>query len=205
MQIVAENLGKRFNREWIFRKLNLNFQKNKSYAITGPNGSGKSTLLQVLTGIMPLTEGKLSYLQDQKTIHPDDYYKHITIASPYQEVIEELTLNELIEFHLSFKTFKSGISKEVFCEKLKLSASSEKEIRYFSSGMKQRVKLGLALYTDSPVLFLDEPTTNLDAQGTDWYLQEIRQHLQDRLVIICSNQKYEFDFCNEVVELGNRK
>ena len=205
MEIIAENLGKRFNREWIFRNLNISFQTDKSYAITGPNGSGKSTLLQTLTGIMPLTEGKLTYKAKENLIHQDDYFKYLTIAAPYQEVIEEFTLNELISFHLSFKSFKNGITKEMFFEKLRLSSSSAKEIRYYSSGMKQRVKLGLALYTNSPILFLDEPTTNLDTQGIDWYLQEVMQHLENRIVIICSNQVYEYDFCHEVIGLGNRK
>lgn len=202
MQITAENLGRKFNRDWIFRNLSLDFQTNKSYAITGPNGSGKSTLLQVMTGIIPLTEGQLIYRRDQTIIHPDDYYKYLNIATPYQEVIEEFSLKELLDFHLRFKQFKEGITRESFYDRLKLSGSVHKEIRFFSSGMKQRVKLGLALYSVAPVVFLDEPTTNLDAQGIDWYQQEVVQHLHDRIVIICSNQKYEYDFCNEIVHLS---
>jgi ABC-type multidrug transport system ATPase subunit len=199
MEIKIENLGKRFNREWIFRNLNLSFQINKSYAITGPNGSGKSTLLQILTGMMPFSEGKLSFLNQQE-IDPDNYYKFLSIAAPYQELIEEFTLEELVDFHLKFKEFKS-ISKDEFYERLLLVHSIHKEIRFFSSGMKQRVKLGLAMYTDSPILFLDEPTSNLDSQGTEWYLNEIQNNLSDRIVIICSNQTYEYSFCNEVINL----
>src|SRR6478736_1326613 len=100
MKIIAENIGKRFTREWIFRNLNLSFETNKSYAITGANGSGKSTLLQLLTGSMPLTEGKLIYLNQETEIHPDNYFKHLSIATPYQELIEEFTLAELLAFHL---------------------------------------------------------------------------------------------------------
>jgi len=203
MEIRIENLGKRFNREWIFRNLNLNFQINKSYAITGPNGSGKSTLLQILTGMMPFSEGKLSYLNKQE-IHPDNYYKYISIAAPYEELIEEFTLEEVVNFHLKFKEFKE-IGKDEFYEKLLLTHSIHKEIRFFSSGMKQRVKLGLAMYTNAPVLFLDEPTSNLDAQGTEWYQNEIQKNLSDRIVIICSNQAYEYTFCNEVIDLRGQK
>lgn len=202
MQIVAEKLGKRFNLEWIFRNLDLNFQDNISYAITGSNGSGKSTLLQILLGIMPYSEGKIIYSNKDKSIIPaEDIYKHISIAAPYQELIEELTLSEHIDFHLKFKKFKSGISKETFIETLNLKKSSHKEIRFFSSGMKQRVKLGLAIYTDSPILLLDEPTTNLDNQGADWYREEIQKSIKNRLVIICSNQRQEYDFCDEVIPI----
>jgi ABC-type multidrug transport system ATPase subunit len=202
VQIIANNLGKRFNRDWIFKNLDLNFKSNNTYAITGPNGSGKSTLLQVLSSIMPYSEGKITYSSDEKTIIPeDDIYKSLSIAAPYQELIEEFTLSEQIDFHLNFKKFKEGISKELFIEILQLKKSAQKELRYFSSGMKQRVKLGLALYTDTPILFLDEPTTNLDAQGISWYQQGIKENLINRLVIVCSNQKHEYEFCGEVFDL----
>jgi ABC-type multidrug transport system ATPase subunit len=201
MQIVAENLGKRFNLEWIFRDLGLNFQANKSYAITGANGSGKSTLLQVISGIMPFSEGKLIYSKGKLNIPPDEIYKYLSIAAPYQELIEEFTLSEQIDFHLKFKNFRKEISKEQFIEILQLQKSISKEIRFFSSGMKQRVKLGLAMYSDTSILLLDEPTTNLDSQGTDWYLKAIKENIQDRLVIICSNQRHEYDFCDEVIEM----
>ena len=202
MQIIADNLGRRFNREWIFRNLNLKLFSNRTYAVTGPNGSGKSTLLQVLSGMMPCSEGKVSYsLTGKMLIHPDDIYKSISIATPYQELIEEFTLEEQVDFHLKFKKFKEGISKEIFFEKLGLKDSVKKEIRFFSSGMKQRVKLGLALYSNSSILLLDEPTTNLDAQGTDWYLKEIKANISERLAVICSNQRHEYDFCEELIEL----
>ena len=200
MLIRVENLGKRFNREWIFRNLNINFETGKSYAVTGSNGSGKSTLLQVLSGIMPASEGSLTYLKGKMTIPSDDFYKYLSIATPYQELIEEFTLEEMVNFHLKFRKFNS-ITPTEFYEKVLLNTSIKKEIRYFSSGMKQRVKLGLAMYSDSPVLLLDEPTSNLDNQGTEWYLNEIQNHLQDRIVIICSNQKYEYDFCEEEIKM----
>jgi ABC-type multidrug transport system ATPase subunit len=199
--IHAEKLGKRFNREWVFRNLNLSFHSGKSYAVTGPNGSGKSTLLQILSGIIPLSEGNLSYQENSNIISGDDFYKYISIAAPYQELIEEFTLMEMINFHLKFRTFKSRMNAEEFVKKVFMASSQNKEIRNFSSGMKQRLKLGMALFTDSPVLLLDEPTSNLDSHGINWYLSEINNQLQDRLVIICSNQKYEYDFCDEVVRL----
>lgn len=202
MLIRAEKLGKRFNREWIFRNLDMTFDTGKSYAITGPNGSGKSTLLQVLSGIMPHSEGQLQYLKGKMMVLPEDYYKYLSMATPYMELIEEFTLEEMVNFHLKFKKFRNEITASEFYSKTLLHSSIKKEIRYFSSGMKQRVKLGLAMYSDSDILLLDEPTTNLDNQGTDWYLSEIKNHLKDRIVIVCSNQRYEYDFCDEIMEMS---
>lgn len=201
MQIILDKVGKRYNREWIFRNLSLSFIKGHSYAITGPNGSGKSTLLQVISGVIPASEGRIEYKND-KNILPEDLYKHITLATPYLELIEEFTLSELLDFHLKFKTFRNSISKQEFIERLKFEKSQNKEVRFFSSGMKQRLKIGLALYSDSSVLLLDEPTSNLDHANIDWYKDEVVQHLNNRIVIICSNQPYEYEFCEEVIDLG---
>ncbi len=201
MEIKTENLGKRFNRFWIFRKFSFTFRSNFSYAITGPNGSGKSTLLHTLAGIQPSSEGSLHYSINIKPISIEEIYNYLSIAAPYQELIEEFTLNELLDFHFKFKKLKEGVSRNDLIELLRLSDSKNKEIRHFSSGMKMRLKLGLAFYSDTPILLLDEPTSNLDARGIDWYLQEIKNNLANRLVIICSNQPHEYSFCNETISM----
>jgi ABC-type multidrug transport system ATPase subunit len=205
MRIQAENLGKRFNREWIFRGLQLDFHKSKAYAITGPNGSGKSTLLQIISGIMPSSEGTISYSNKNTVVDPEHLYREISIAAPYQELIEEYTLSEQIDFHLKFQEFRQGCSKEQLISTLNLEKSTDKEIRFFSSGMKTRLKLGLAFFSDTSLLLLDEPTSNLDSKGIDWYQEEIRKNIADRLVIICSNQRYEYDLCEETLDISNYK
>lgn len=204
MHLSAIKLGKRYNLEWIFRNLDLTFESGRSYAITGANGSGKSTLLQVLSGFLPASEGTVTYSHEGNEITPDIIYRSIGIAAPYQELIEEFTLREQVGFHLKFKKFKEHLSGDNFIKKLQLERSQDKEIRFFSSGMKQRLKLGLAIFSDTPLLLLDEPTTNLDEQGIDWYHNTISQYKKDRLVIVCSNQRYEYDFCDAVVSMGNK-
>jgi ABC-type multidrug transport system ATPase subunit len=201
MEIIAENIGKKFNKEWIFRNLSLTLNNNQSLAITGPNGAGKSTLLQVLAGAIPSSEGKINYLKGKRFLSPDYFYTQIAYASPYLELIEEMNIRELSDFHKGFKSFSNNISTEEFLAKIMLEHASEKEIRFLSSGMKQRVKLGLALFSDTPILMLDEPTTNLDSKGTDWYLEEITKQLNKRIIIVSSNQHYEYSFCEKTIKI----
>ena len=196
MEIIAENIGKKFNREWIFRNLSFTLQNKQSLAITGPNGSGKSTLLQILSGYTPASEGTFRYQKGKMIVQEDELYKHVSYAAPYLELVEEMTLTEMISFHRSFKPFADSISTEQFIRNIRMENAAEKEIRFFSSGMKQRVKLALALYTDTPVLILDEPTSNLDNTGIEWYLEEIKKQLGKKIVLIGSNQRYEYDFCD---------
>jgi ABC-2 type transport system ATP-binding protein len=206
LQIILQNLGKRFNREWIFRNLHTTLQTGQSYVFVGPNGSGKSTLLQVLMGAIPHTEGTIQYTKDASEIlQIDDWFRQMVLAAPYLELIEEFTLNELLAFHQQFKPFKKSITALEIAQKLGLESSQHKLIKYFSSGMKQRLKLGLAFYSDVPVVLLDEPTSNLDARWSAWYRAEVQQLQAEQLLIICSNVPAEYDFCSNVIDLIHYK
>lgn len=200
--ICTENLGKKFNYEWIFRNLSFRFEFGESYAIVGNNGSGKSTLLQVLAGALPASEGKIWYEKENTKINAEDFYKYLSWASPYLELIEEMTLSEHIDFHFNMKPRHSWLhSTRELIEILRLEHSKHKFIKNFSSGMKQRLKLGLAFYTDTPLLMLDEPTSNLDAQNINWYQDEISKQLGKRLIIVASNQHEEYKFCKHLIRL----
>ena len=203
MDIILNNLGKRFQYNWIFRNLSLHIPQNNSLAIIGNNGSGKSTLLKCISGILPYNEGDIIYKDNKSIIQPAEVYKQITSAAPYLELIEELTLDELFDFHQNFKSI--SISLEEFKNLTLLQSTKNKLIRDFSSGMKQRIKLGLAIYSNSNCLLLDEPTSNLDTQGIDWYLQAINGVLNTKTIIISSNMNYEYDFCNKEINLFDFK
>ncbi len=204
-KISLQNIGRRFNREWIFREVNYNFQSNKAYAILGPNGSGKSTLLQVLTSSLAPSAGTLSYSLNNTTLEIESVYQYLSLAAPYLELIEEFTLDEMIDFHFQFKKYCNGLNKDGIVELLNLQTSRKKPLKYFSSGMKQRTKLALAFCSDTPMLMLDEPTSNLDTQGVDWYLNLVTKFAANRLTIICSNQPHEYEFCKELLNMSDYK
>jgi len=192
MRITAKNLSKRFNREWIFKDLNYQFSSPGTYAITGPNGSGKSTLLQVLWGQMVPSAGSIIYEANDKEITQPDFFKHVTIATPYMDLIDEFTLVEMVKFHFSFKEILNNKSIDEVIDLLELNHARDKAISNFSSGMRQRLKLGLAFYSKCSALFLDEPTTNLDKKSTEWYSKQLAQIPGDTLIFIASNQEHEY-------------
>src|SRR5665213_273325 len=170
MKINLTKLGKRFNRDWIFRNLNFQFEEGKHYAITGPNGSGKSTLLQIISGSAIFNEGSINYSEKQKSFDSAKIFQKISFSAPYIEVVEE-------NIYLS-----------------SLETSTHKQIRYYSSGMKQRVKLAQAIFSNTPVVLLDEPLTNLDEAGILLYHELIEKYCNNRLLIISSNDKKEYSF-----------
>src|SRR6478609_7848453 len=201
MKISLTDAGKRFNRDWIFRHLTYEFSAGQSYAIVGPNGSGKSTLLQVLSGSMQVNEGKIQFSINNAACSIEKVYTHVSICAPYLEVVEEMTLIEFLDFHSGFKPFLSSITSEKIIAILGLENAVNKQIRNYSSGMKQRVKLAQSIFSDVPVVLLDEPCTNLDTSGFELYYQWINTYCSNRLVIISSNDKNEYSFCAEEINM----
>ena len=206
MQITLEKISKKFNYEWIFKNVDYTFHSGQAYVLLGSNGSGKSTLMQIIGGNLLATSGSIKHIQETRVIPDDLLYRQVSISAPYLEVIEEFTLPEILEFHRKFKPFRNNLTDSQLIEITGLTKVRNKQIRYFSSGMKQRVKLTLAIMSDTAVVLLDEPSSNLDKQGVEWYQQLVENNLADRIFIVCSNsQGHEYSFCTHQLQIGDYK
>lgn len=211
MTISLSDVSKRFNRDWIFRKVSYSFTSDQTYAITGPNGSGKSTLLQIIGGAIATSEGEIRYeVRNQapstrNNISPDEAYKYISIVAPYLELIEEMTATEFLTFHNKFKPLLPDCSIKKILSVIGLEKAAEKQIRYYSSGMKQRIKLAQGIFSNTPVMLMDEPCTNLDVEGIQLYHNLITDYCRNRLVIVSSNDIQEYGFCTEIISILDYK
>jgi ABC-2 type transport system ATP-binding protein len=205
MKIELKGVGKRFRQEWVLRELSGSFEQPGRYAVTGPNGSGKSTLLRLLSGHLTPSKGQVSFFENEQKLNPEQVYAHISYAAPYIELIEEFTLAEALDFHRKFRPFLPGLGTKEIIARLGFQKSATKEIRHFSSGMKQRLKLLLAICSASSVLLLDEPGTNLDRQGMDWYHGLIADFAGDRLLIVASNVPEDYAFCKAYLDVREWK
>ncbi|MCK5857432.1 MAG: ABC transporter ATP-binding protein [Bacteroidales bacterium] len=203
-RIVLENIAKKYAREWIFREVNYEFMSSQAYVILGSNGSGKSTLLQIVSSFLTPSKGSIKYYADEQEIAIEQMYKHFSIATPYLELPEEFSLIEVLDFHRKLKPFYNDYSNEHITDLMGLSHAKNKLISNYSSGMKQRVKLGLAILSKSDLLLIDEPSSNLDSQSIQWYQDLIQKYRKDRIIVICSNHiKAEYEFCeHEIVMEG---
>jgi ABC-type multidrug transport system ATPase subunit len=204
--------GKKFNRDWIFRNFTYTFQSGKKYAITGPNGSGKSTLLQVLASSTNVSEGKIHVTTQSSSIantnsitkiESENVFALVSMAAPYLELVEEMTVTEFLQFHAVFKPLVLSVSEIISVIGLEKAAS--KQIRYYSSGMKQRVKLAQSIFSNTPILLLDEPCTNLDTTGYELYHQLIQKYCLNKMIVISSNDENEIAFCTERINMNDLK
>ena len=201
MQISLEQACKRFNKEWIFKNLNFQFEAGKHYALVGNNGSGKSTLLQIIAGYSGLTKGSI----DWNPFDANTIYEQISFAAPYLELVEEFTATEQFEFQAQFKPIQKDMSTEKILALIGLKNAAHKQIRYYSSGMKQRLKLALAIFSECPILLLDEPCSNLDKEGYALYDTLIKEYAMHKLIIVGSNETAEYHFCKAQVNLMDYK
>jgi ABC-type multidrug transport system ATPase subunit len=206
MQIQISAAAKRFNKEWIFSNLDYSFATGHHYALIGNNGSGKSTLLQIIAGYIGLTKGQINWVdQNNKSIDNATIYQSISIAAPYLELVEELTALEQIAFHQQFKSIQPNLTPIQILEKIGLEKAADKQIRNFSSGMKQRLKLALAIFDQAPILLLDEPCSNLDKEGIQTYQTLIQNYALHKLIIVASNDTQEYHFCDQQLALTDFK
>lgn len=196
MEILATNLSKKFRQEFVIRDFSHQFKAGNSYAITGPNGSGKSTLLQLIAQFTLPNSGKI----EMTGIDPELVYSQITYAAPYVELIEEYTLTEHLAILVKNNYLPSSIDIDTLEEFIDLQPDRFKLIKNYSSGMRQKLKLGFALLSERPVLLLDEPTTNFDEQAKQWFFNRLNDQ-RHKLIIIASNELREIEFCSEKIAI----
>lgn len=206
MSLSLVNIAKKFQKDWIFRNVSYTFQIPGTYVIQGANGSGKSTLLKLISSFLSPSEGKQELKINEKKIELENWNEHITYAAPYFELINEMYLTEFLAFYTKFKPLQKDISITKFIEIAYLEDSSEKLIKNFSSGMKQRLRLALAWLSESSIILLDEPISNLDKKGIAWYKDLANTYSKNKLVIVCSNNiEDEYFFCKNTLHIEELK
>jgi len=204
-KIVCTNAGKRFVFEWVIRDFNFSFHRNKCYGIRGANGSGKSTLLKLLSGHSTPSKGTISFFKNETEINISGVYESITFCAPYIELIEEMTVSELLKFHHGLRPFSNHANMLEVLKDLPFKGLADKRIGELSSGMKQRIKLMLAILTDTSVILLDEPGSNLDQSGKKWFEDLLRIHMQDKIVIIASNEEDDLRLVESIISMEDYK
>lgn len=201
--IRLDDIGKKYYQRWIFKDINFDFAENRHLALVGKNGSGKSTLLRVISRQLTPSIGKVVYENEANEIPVNHSYRYLSWSGPHVQPYLDLNLEEHIRLHFSLKTPILKKPQEMVSI-LNLVAHKEKPLRYFSSGMLQRVKVGLALFTKSEVLMLDEPTSNMDVENAAFMLDLIKQHLGGRIFVLASNMEREYASFDQIIRLkGN--
>lgn len=197
MEITLENIGKRYDADWIFREINATFKPNNVYGLIGFNGSGKSTLLQIISGFVTPTEGTIDFRSTNEVL-VEDVYKSLSMAAPYMSLPTELTVEEAVLNHSNHKQLVASTHPKDLIDSIQLYNHRNKTLSKLSSGMRQRLALALAIHSNCLLLLLDEPCANLDSKWSEWFNRCLEEHKENKTVIISSNsQKVELENVTE--------
>ncbi len=201
MAIEARGLGHQFNQHWVFRNLAFSIPAGGSLAILGANGAGKSTLVKLIAGQLTHTEGTLAHTVAGKTIEAENLYRHLSWCAPYIEAYPALTVQESFALHFRFKACLLSGAAECL-DMLQLTAHARKPLHQLSSGLLQRVYLGLALFSQSALLLLDEPTSHMDEANAAFALALVTAHRAGRTLVLASNMEREYEHFHERLPLS---
>jgi ABC-type multidrug transport system ATPase subunit len=201
LEIHLENVGKRYLRRWIFRDLSYRIPASGRIGVTGYNGSGKSTLLKIVIGALAPSTGAVTFGIDGTAVDSEKVFRHLAFAAPYTDLIEEMNLMEFLGFHSRFRPLRPGLDSEDVVQLLGNQFRTNTHLKSYSSGMKQRVRLALAVCTEASAVVLDEPTSNLDEEGKEWYANLLQRLGPDTTVLIASNEARDMEFCHEFIHI----
>ena len=200
MHIALSKISKRYGYQWILRDLDLEILSGSVLGVNGLNGSGKSTLIKILSGFLSPSDGKITHTVDSKMIKISDVYKSVSWVAPYLSLTDNYTIEEMYNLQAKFKRMKTESFKE-FINIVDLAEHQNKYIKDFSSGMQQRLQLGLAILSDTPLLLLDEPTSYLDSNAVAWYHDLLQKHMNGRTVVIASNDAGDLQECTDNIDV----
>lgn len=201
LRLELSEVSKRFGRQWIVKQLTATYQSGNSYGISGRNGSGKSTLLRIIAGQLSPSRGRIRHLLDDRELKISEVYRQVSWIGPYSELIEELTVTEMLLFHFRMKPCLPGLTVADIVDRIGLTAAADRKLSECSSGMRQRVLLATGLYAAAPLLLLDEPTITLDAAAVTWFEGELDQYRGNKLCIIASNDPRDLRLCSHTLDL----
>ena len=201
----TDNIAKTFNNRKIFSEISFSLKEKDSIAITGRNGSGKSTLLKILAGVLTPTRGTTELKIDGKIIKSEDYFNQLGLVSPYLQLYDEFTGWENLDF---FRRVRNISVEDKYLDELlyrfNIWERRNDYVRTYSSGMKQRLKYAFALIHKPPILLLDEPTSNLDAEGISTVYDTMEEHKKNGILIVATNDSEDIKHCGQVIDLNNQ-
>jgi heme exporter protein A len=204
ISFTADKLAKKFNRRTIFSDISFLLHAKNSLAITGKNGSGKSTLVKILSGVLSPTRGSITLQIDGANVAPANHFSYFGLVSPYLQLYDEFTGLENLELFNKIRGL--SVAREhlqQLLQRVNLHERQDDLVRTYSSGMKQRLKYAFALFHKPPILFLDEPTSNLDAEGIETVRQIIKEQKSNGILIIATNDDDDVKLCDQRIDLNS--
>jgi len=206
--VISENLSKKYSGKTIFAGLNFRLNKGESAVITGRNGSGKSTLMKIISGLISPSTGKMKFIKNEEELEKDFIRTNMGFVSPYLNLYDELTALENLRLFSSLKSRSRNCDDEKLKSYLQLVGLYDRrndEIKAYSSGMKQKLKIAFSLLHEPALLMMDEPRSNLDRDGISIIENIAMKQKENGILIIATNDEDDLKLCDLKINIEDHK
>ncbi len=206
ISLTGAGLKKAFNRRTIFSDISFTLGVHQSLAITGKNGTGKSTLIKIIAGVLSPTAGKVAFRIGEREVASAGVFAIVGLVAPYLQLYDEFSGWENLDLFRRIRGLNIPDDRvEGLLDRVRLAPRQNDQVRTYSSGMKQRLKYAFALLHQPPVLLLDEPSSNLDADGIAIVHEIISEQKERGMVIIATNDRDDLRLCDTVISVQPRE
>jgi len=205
MKVEARGIRKVFNRRVIFRDVSFSLEEGKVLLVTGRNGSGKSTLVKIVSHVLSPTAGSVTFTDGGGPVK-GAVARHLGLVSPYLQLYDEFTASEHLDMAMTLRGLRPDpAGADALLERVGLFPRRNDPVRTYSSGMKQRLKYAFALLHRPAVLLLDEPMSNLDAEGIGMVRGVMDEQRAAGILVVATNDLTDLERYDERVDLNGGK
>lgn len=189
-EITFQDVSFGYGEEELLQNLNMTFKKNKRYLLQGPSGSGKTTSMNLLLDYDKPSEGHI--FVDGYEVHEIKHLNKLFIVMRQDAVLFQESLRTNLSLYQEIHDEKlievlEQVGLKKFASKDKLDMQIEEDGNNLSGGEKRRITLARSLLREAPLMILDEPLANLDAENAS-SIEDLLLSIQDRTMIVISHQ-----------------
>lgn len=204
--ICLENITKRIKKNQVLDNISYTFEEGKVYGLYGINGSGKTMLLRAISGLIHMDSGKIM-INGEVLGEKLSFPQNVGIVIENMQLLPECSAKRNLEMLSKIKKVADEEDIINALRRVGLDPNSDKKVKKFSLGMKQRLNIAQAIFEKQEIILLDEPTNALDEKGVKLIYNIIKEEKERGATIIISTHHKEDlkELCDVILKISAGK
>lgn len=204
--IQLQNVTKRIKENTVLDNVSYTFKSGFVYGLYGQNGSGKTMLLRAISGLINLDSGSI-FIDGEKLHDKIEFPTETGIVIENMELLPECSAKRNLQMLAKIKNIADEKDIIFSLERVGLDPDSDKKVKKFSLGMKQRLNIAQAIFENQKIILLDEPTNALDEDAVQLIYKIIREEKsRGATIIVATHHKEDLkEVCDVILKIAEGK
>lgn len=204
--IQLQNVTKRIKENTVLDNVSYTFKSGFVYGLYGQNGSGKTMLLRAISGLINLDSGSI-FIDGEKLHDKIEFPPETGIVIENMELLPECSAKRNLQMLAKIKNIADEKDIIFSLERVGLDPDSDKKVKKFSLGMKQRLNIAQAIFENQKIILLDEPTNALDEEAVQLIYKIIREEKsRGATIIVATHHKEDLkEVCDVILKIAEGK